>query len=56
MNSNDAVGNPNDGSLVLGFCLDIEALNPIFDDVANFGGIQLLHVRFLLISFRVGGA
>ena len=47
VNPHDAVGDADDGAFVAGLRRDVEALDPMLDDVADFGGVQLLHSSFL---------
>ena len=52
VNTHDPVGDANDGPFVLRFSMNVQAFDAIPDDVADFGGIQLLHFAFLYLICR----
>ena len=47
VDADDAVRDADDGALVPGLRRDVEALDPVLDEVADFGGVELLHSSFL---------
>jgi len=47
VDSHDTVGHADDGALILGLRLDVQLLDALFDDVADFGWIQLLDAGVL---------